>query len=418
MAVDQHAQLDAFGLVFPLPLRVAALLVAGFWGWGLNLQYLAKANIDVPALIKYPARTSSSQRPHHTAVYRLATCFTIPLALWFLVFWVATRRSPDLVERLDWVPQSVFIILLLILIWPFNRASRSGRIRFLLTLKRISIGGLAESQDGKFGDILLADALTSYARVIGDLYVSFCMFFTDGLAATSKPNRACGSSIVVPIILAVPSLIRLRQCLTEYYRARRTVTRRETQKATQHLANALKYATAFPVIWMASKMRNYNPLELRGYSEVSMMRLLFIVSFINSAYSFWWDVVKDWDMTLFSPERRDSGHPYGLRRYRYFGSDKMYHYVIIADLALRFSWLWRIVPGLGWIPESESGVWMLMFLEVVRRWMWVFFRTEAEWSMFYPLCTRTAPHPNLRNTHGPGPDDVLLGEYNHKFDAD
>ncbi|KGO77492.1 EXS, C-terminal [Penicillium italicum] len=403
MAVDQHAQLDAFGLIFPLPLRIAAILVAGFWGWGINLQYLAKANIDVPALIKYPARTSSSQRPHHIAVYRLATCFTIPLALWFIVFWLATRRSPELVEQLDWIPQSVFIILLLILIWPFNRASRSGRIRFLLTLKRISIGGLAESQDGKFADVLLADALTSYARVIGDLYISFCMFFTDGFAATSKPNRACGSEMVVPIILAFPSLIRLRQCLTEYVRARRTVTRRETHKVNQHLANALKYATAFPVIWIASKMRNYNPLELRGYSEVSMMRLLFIVSFINSAYSFWWDVVKDWDMTLFSPERRDSAHPYGLRRHRYFASDKMYHYVIIADLALRFSWLWRIVPGLGWIPETESGFWLLMFLEVVRRWMWIFFRIEAEW---------------IRNTHGPGPDDVLLGEYNHKFDAD
>jgi hypothetical protein len=36
-------------------------------------------------------------------------------------------------ERLDWIPQSVFIILLVILIWPFNRASRSGRIRFLLS---------------------------------------------------------------------------------------------------------------------------------------------------------------------------------------------------------------------------------------------------------------------------------------------
>lgn len=115
----------------------------------------------------------------------------------------------------------------------------------------------------------------------------------------------------------------------------------------------------------------------------------FVVSFINSGYSFWWDVVKDWDMTLFSPQRRDSAHPYGLRRYRYFASDKMYHYVIIADLVLRFSWLWRIVPGLGWIPETESGIWLLMFLEVVRRWMWVFFRTEAEWSMF-----STPVHPH------------------------
>jgi len=95
-------------------------------------------------------------------------------------------------------------------------------------------------------------------------------------------------------------------------------------------------------------------------------------------------VVKDWDMTLFSPERRDNDHPYGLRRYRYFSSDRMYHYVIIADLALRFSWLWRIVPGLGWISETESGLWVLMFLEVARRWMWVFYRTEAEWSRYSP----------------------------------
>lgn len=229
---------------------------------------------DVPALIRYPSRTSSAQRPHHVAAYRLATFFTIPLVLWLVVFWIATHRTFELVERLDFIPQSVFIILLLILIWPLNRASRAGRIRFLLTLKRVAIGGLAESQDGKFGDILLADALTSYARVLADLYVSFCMFFTDGLAATSKPNRACGKDIVVPIIIAVPFAIRLRQCLTEYVRSRKTTSRREVSKGNQHLANALKYFTTFPVIWLAAKLRNYNPLEFHGYSEVTIMRLL------------------------------------------------------------------------------------------------------------------------------------------------
>lgn len=190
------------------------------------------------------------------------------------MFWIATRRSPELVERLDFIPQSVFIVLLLILIWPLNSASRAGRIRFLLTLKRVAIGGLAESQDGKFGDILLADALTSYARVLGDLYVSFCMFFTDGLAATSKPNRACGTDLVVPLIVALPSAIRLRQCLTEYVRARRASARRGTDRGTQHLANALKYSTAFPVIYLAAKLRNYNPLDFHGFSEMTSMRLL------------------------------------------------------------------------------------------------------------------------------------------------
>ncbi|KAJ5166671.1 uncharacterized protein N7482_005452 [Penicillium canariense] len=403
MGPDQQPQIDGFGLTFPFPIRVATLLVAGFWAWAINLHFLAKANIDVPALIRYPSRSSPAQRTHHASAYRLATFFTIPLTLWLLVFWIVTHCKFELVGRFDWIPQSVFIILLLILIWPLNRASRAGRIRLLLSLKRVAIGGLAESQEGKFGDVLLADALTSYARVLGDLYITFCMFFTDGLSATSKPNRACGKDFVVPIIIAVPSAIRLRQCLTEYARARRTSSRRDVSRENQHLANALKYATAFPVIFLAAKLRNYSPLDLHGFSEMTIMRLLFIFSCINSGYSFWWDVVKDWDLTLFSSERRHRDHPYGLRRHRYFSSDRLYHYVIVADLALRFSWLWRVFPGLAWLSETECGLFLLMFLEVARRWMWVFFRVEAEW---------------IRNTHGAGPDDVLLGEYNHKFVAD
>lgn len=123
----------------------------------------------------------------------------------------------------------------------------------------------------------------------------------------------------------------------------------------------------------------------------------FIFSFINSAYSFWWDVVKDWDLTLFSPERRDRDHPYGLRRHRYFHSDRLYHYVIIMDLVLRFSWLWRVLPGLAWLPETECGLFILMFLEVARRWMWVFFRAEAEWSMFHFPTHPPAPLMNKNN---------------------
>lgn len=231
---------------------------------------------DVPALIRYPARSSSSQPPHHTSAYRLATALSIPVGIWIVVFWFATRRSVELVERLDFIPQSCYIVLLLILIWPFNRLARSGRIHFLRTLKRVSIGGLAESKDGKFGDILLADALTSYARVLGDLYASFCMFFAPDISSTEKPVRSCGKYFIVPVIVAIPSLIRLRQCLTEYVRARRTNLRRDENRANGHLLNALKYSTAFPVIWLSTKVRNYSPLDFFGFSEMSLMRFLYV----------------------------------------------------------------------------------------------------------------------------------------------
>ena len=70
------------------------------------------------------------------------------------------------------------------------------------------------------GDILLADVLTSYAKVLGDLFVSGCMFLSPDISSTDKPDRNCGGAYMVPLIISIPSMIRLRQCLIEYMRVR------------------------------------------------------------------------------------------------------------------------------------------------------------------------------------------------------
>ena len=165
--------------------------------------------------------------------------------------------------------------------------SGSGRYRFLHTLRRVSIGGLAEPQDGKFGDILMADALTSYAKVLGDLFVALCMFFSHGRSSTGKPDRACGGQFMVPLMISLPSLIRLRQCLIEYIRVQRA-----NQKGTlsgqgwggQHLANALKYSSAFPVIILSALQRGYEPDKF-GISEAALFRLWYgsCASLVTSA---------------------------------------------------------------------------------------------------------------------------------------
>jgi hypothetical protein len=138
-------------------------------------------------------------------------------------------------------------------------------------LKRISLGGLAEVQDGKFGDILLADVLTSYAKVMGDLFVSTCMLFDAKTASTAKPNRACGGVFLVPLIISIPSVIRLRQCLIEYLRVRRHPTT-ASGWGGQHLANALKYSSAFPVIILSALQRGYDPNKFH-MSEAGLFRL-------------------------------------------------------------------------------------------------------------------------------------------------
>lgn len=82
--------------------------------------------------------------------------------------------------------------------------------------------------------------------------------------------------------------------------------------------------------------------------------------------------------------RRD--HPFGLRRLRTFPQKELYYGVIAIDLVLRFTWLSRLSSNLDRVNNAESGIFLLMFLEIARRWMWVFFRIETEWGECPFLC--------------------------------
>ncbi|KAJ9626564.1 protein-ER retention protein [Taxawa tesnikishii (nom. ined.)] len=185
----------------------------------------------------------------------------------------------------------------------------------------------------------------------------------------------------------------------------------------QHLANALKYSSAFPVIILSALQRGYDPAKI-GMSEAGLFRLwheelantegengrlLFV--FLNSFYSFYWDVAKDWDLSLFSSsrERNDPEHPWGLRRNRYFHTHELYYAAIIVDLMLRCTWSFKLSPHLDHFNDLEGGIFLMELLEVLRRWIWIFFRVETEW---------------VRNNRGPAVDDILLGDYAGKMDED
>ena len=193
------------------------------------------------------------------------------LAISISLFWIFTHGEPKLAIAWELLPQSYLIFATICFVLPLQQLSQAGRYRFLSTLRRVSIGGLAEATDGKFGDILLADALTSYAKVLGDLFVSTCMLLSRGTSSTAKPNRGCGGAYLVPIVISIPSLIRLRQCLIEFARVRR-------QRGSsygwggQHLANALKYSSAFPVIILSALQRGYDPAKIH-MSEAGLFRL-------------------------------------------------------------------------------------------------------------------------------------------------
>jgi EXS family len=363
---------------------------------------------DVPSLLQYPQRPSPrTDPPHHLSTYRLATLLTLPLALSLLLFWVLSHRNPTLVIYYDFLPIAYLVLLLCLFFLPLRRFSSSGRTRFLTTLRRISIGGLAQANAGKFGDIILADVLTSYAKIIADLFVSLCMFFSGpNGSATARPDRGCGGQYLVPIIIAIPSLIRLRQCLIEYVRVRNNNLKNGGMNSQngwggQHLANALKYFSAFPVIILSALQRNLSlDHEDIGVTATTLYRLWLLAVFINSLYSFYWDVAKDWDLHFFDsihqklnqaaqgPAPSQLQHrttaanldtPFGLRHTLFFPNPKIYYYAIALDLLLRFTWSLKLSPHLDHFADFESGIFVMETLEVGRRWMWIFFRVETEW---------------------------------------
>ena len=307
---------------------------------------------------------------------------------------------PSRVVAYDWLPLTYLFALFAIFLVPIRDLPSAGRRRFLATLRRVSIGGIAEAQDGKFGDILLADVLTSYAKVCGDFYVTICMFFTAGGSSTKRPDRNCGGMVVVPLLLAIPSLIRFRQCLIEYFRVRRAPFKESTGWGGQHLANALKYSTAFPVIILSTLQRNSSDEGVKA----ALNKAWLVAVTVNSLYSFYWDVAKDWDLTLFSDkkERASAHHPWALRERLIFRPVNLYYVVMILDLMLRCTWSMKLSPHLDKFSDFESGIFLIEFLEVFRRWVWIFFRVEAEW---------------LRNTTtGLGVEDILLSSFQGKHD--
>jgi hypothetical protein len=288
---------------------------------------------------------------------------------------------------------------------------------------------------------------------------------------------------MVPFIIAIPYLIRFRQCITEYFRVQKANKRTgsinpATGWGGVHLANALKYSTAFPVIILSALQRSRDPSTF-GVSEATLFRMWMAAVVINSGYSFYWDVARDWDLTLFSaPQSRNNPeYPWGLRRHRWFHAKEFYYGAIVMDALLRCTWSLKLSPHLDHFNDLEGGIFTMEVLEVLRRWVWIFFRVECEWgkhpsvlmvkdladsvqcgiiavrrrTIYCLVMCRTSTttvtetifrhvHQDkitmevlevfrrwvwiffrvetewVRNHRGPAPDDILLGEVGNKYD--
>ncbi|CAK5281716.1 unnamed protein product [Mycena citricolor] len=410
---------------FPLPFRVLVLSGLGILGWATNLHGLDLLGVDAVAAMDLQVETSAlSHLPHHLAqpkrpshpsvIYNAVYRLFLGYSLWVFMSWASFRwltyGDAVLVDAFGYIPAVSGLVLLMVLISPVDALCKRERDKFLHALRRCVFTHL----DGPiyFADVIFADIFTSFAKVLGDMWLSACMLLP-GNTLLSTPADSVWLRWVMPTIMSLPYLIRLKQCIAEYSHAE--------NESRRPLLNAIKYASSFPVIYLSAAQRIVvsELVEAKGsgvtneawHGEHPLFRLWLLAAIVNSLYSFWWDVTNDWGLTLLkpTPEETDKkpapprqlllsqsgshsphgsqdetatnhqreSHPYGLRSMLLYPLP-VYPLLIFLNLVLRLTWSVKLSSHLHSKSEGSVTIFWLEMAEVIRRWMWVFLRVEWE----------------------------------------
>lgn len=222
---------------------------------------------------------------------------------------------------------------------------------------------------------MLADAFISLEVIFADLVLYMVLLFTQTSESPDDPDYQAVRHIVKPIAMSIPVLIRFRQCLTEFSRAGSTQLS-EGVWGGWHLLNAGKYISSIPFI-IFDILRRESEDTPAGIPE-DIFYLWLVSHTINTVYSFWWDVSRDWDLKLLV-SGGSKGHAFGLRKDLLLFGPVGYYLAIFADLALRSVWILKVSPEIDRVLDKSCWVFVLTFLELVRRAIWALFRMETEW---------------------------------------
>ncbi|KAJ4727038.1 SPX and EXS domain-containing protein 1 [Melia azedarach] len=332
------------------PLLLVTMMV---WLWGVNLWVFSQGSTNYARIFDL----DQNYLTHHE-IWKCSTWMTIivPTSMTAYLY----LYSHEEVSLAASQPVLLYVAIAIILIFPFDIFYLSSRYFLLRTLWRIAL----PLQAITFPDFFLADILTSMAKVFSDLERSICRMVHRQVATIAwfEADSVCGShSIAIPLVLVFPYLCRLFQCLRQY---------KDTKEKTT-LFNALKYSTAVPVIFLSAL--KYHVFPDRWTSIYHPLWLL--SSVINSLYSFYWDVTRDWELSGFS--RIFKFNKPNCCSNLLYGRQWIYYRVIGSNLILRCTWTYKLSTHLR---HNYLTVFTVTALEMPRRFQWIFFRVENEWN--------------------------------------
>ncbi|KAJ2451979.1 protein-ER retention protein [Coemansia sp. RSA 2424] len=410
-------------MYFPVAFQVLFLAQLAALGWGANLRILSNAGIEVRPMLQLsqlPTAHRDDGRPHdglHRSVFQLARVLAaVTAAGWLLAALAAS--SPTLQT---WLTLLTYIAIVCLLVLPQRILLHTVRMQFLGSLVRIVIPSMASPVF--LSDIIMADILTSCARTFADMRLVACQFVS--LAWPGEASTCTDTGMLGALLVAMPYAFRLRQCANEYLNAPPA-----SAEARRHFANAVKYASSFPVICLSAIHRRAEieastaDAKQLGWMLRPTFGLWVLAVAFNSLYSYYWDVAFDWNLghtssgwkladlvvphaatrssspgivdemaelaaprelvtpadalarDMYAPMAKRS-FPRLLRPRLRFTRSWLYYVAMAIDFLLRITWTMKLSSYIRIDQMAFGGFW-LNVLEVYRRWQWTFLRIEKE----------------------------------------
>lgn len=248
--------------------------------------------------------------------------------------------------------------VLVIFLWPGPQFYGTSRRWLQIAIWRIICSGFYPVE---FRDFYIGDILCSLTYLSGNLSFFVCLYadkwrnILGGGSFPSNSNR-CDSkhSRTMGFFSSLPSIWRFLQCLRRYM---------DTGDAFPHLANMSKYLIltlyyCFLSVWRIDRIAKY--------------RAIFIVfACLNSIFCSMWDVVMDWSLG------QTTSKNYLLRDHLFYEQPAYYYTAVVADVILRFQWIFYAFFS-SQVQQLAITSFCIALAEILRRFIWMFFRMENE----------------------------------------
>ncbi|CAK7326126.1 unnamed protein product [Dovyalis caffra] len=261
-------------------------------------------------------------------------------------------ETKDYKQFTELLPLNVLILLLVILLFPFNLFYRSARF-FLLTCIFHCIA--APLYKVTLPDFFLADQLTSQVQSLRSLEFYICYY---GWGDYKLRKNSCSDSTIFItfsfIVAVIPYWSRLLQCLRRLFE----------EKDPMHGYNGLKYLLTIVAVCLRTA---YNINK----GDVNWRTAAWVFSVIAAIIGTYWDLVFDWGLLQRHSKNR------WLRDKLLVPHKSVYFGAMVLDVLLRFAWH-QTVLDLETSLHTQTMIALMASLEILRRGIWNFFRLENE----------------------------------------